>query len=208
VTDFWRSLASREGLPGLHLIAHTGDLSYDPREYGFDAITIPRFTKLLGTRMKNPVAGVARKLRIHPATSRLMHKVNSRPAHVYPYKDAMPHLVVEEDLDYEYYPCVTPNWDNTPRSGLRGSVLHGATPELFRTHLRTALNRVRDLPDDHRILIVKSWNEWAEGNHLEPDLRHGRAFLEVVRDEILLPALSEQSSYPAVAELGSLKVST
>jgi len=31
---------------------------------------------------------------------------------------------------------------------------------------------------------VKSWNEWAEGNHLEPDHRHGHGYLEVLRDAV------------------------
>lgn len=36
--------------------------------------------------------------------------------------------------------------------------------------------------DENKIIFIKSWNEWAEGNHLEPDLKFGRQYLEVVRD--------------------------
>ena len=35
--------------------------------------------------------------------------------------------------------------------------------------------------DDHRIVILKSWNEWAEGNYVEPDLNFGRGYLEALR---------------------------
>jgi hypothetical protein len=76
-----------------------------------------------------------------------------------------------------------PNWDNTPRSGSNGLVLDGSTPELFRKHLRSALDRMQRVPRERRLVFVKSWNEWAEGNYLEPDLRFGRAYLEVLRDE-------------------------
>jgi lipopolysaccharide biosynthesis protein len=82
---------------------------------------------------------------------------------------------------------VIPNWDNTPRSGASSTVLHGSSPERFRVHFRAALERVRDEPEDQRLVFIKSWNEWAEGNHLEPDRRWGTAYLEVVRDELLAP---------------------
>ena len=48
------------------------------------------------------------------------------------------------------------------------------------------------VPYDRRIVFVKSWNEWAEGNHLEPDLKFGRGYLEVLRDELTLARLNEQ----------------
>jgi hypothetical protein len=82
------------------------------------------------------------------------------------------------------YPVALSNWDNTPRSGRRGFVLEGGTPELFRRHLRQALERVSERPPEHRIVFLKSWNEWAEGNYVEPDERFGRAYLEVIRDEV------------------------
>ncbi len=80
------------------------------------------------------------------------------------------------------YPCLVPNWDNTPRSGAGGMVYHGATPELFDAKRVEALSRVRTETAMSGFVFIKSWNEWAEGNHLEPDLRFGHRFLEVVRD--------------------------
>ena len=78
---------------------------------------------------------------------------------------------------------VMPNWDNSPRSGKRGFVLHESTPELFRIHFRKALQMIQDFPPEHRIIFVKSWNEWAEGNHLEPDPKFGRGYLKVLKEE-------------------------
>jgi hypothetical protein len=85
------------------------------------------------------------------------------------------------------HPLVLPNWDNTPRSAMRGIVFHDATPELFRGVLRKAVEQVDDKPPAQRIVFLKAWNEWAEGNHVEPDQKWGRAWLEVIRDEILSP---------------------
>jgi hypothetical protein len=88
--------------------------------------------------------------------------------------------------DQSVFPQVIPNWDNTPRSGHRGLVLHGSTPELFRTDLRNAISAVSGRDHERRLVFVKSWNEWAEGNHLEPDQLYGRAYLEVLKDEVPL----------------------
>jgi hypothetical protein len=66
-------------------------------------------------------------------------------------------------------------------------VLQDPDPELFRLHVRDAMRVIRDQPVQERILFLKSWNEWAEGNYLEPDHRFGRGFLEVVRDSVCAP---------------------
>ena len=46
------------------------------------------------------------------------------------------------------------------------------------------MSLVADVLLEHRIVFIKSWNEWAEGNHLEPDLRFGRGYLEALHDEL------------------------
>jgi hypothetical protein len=75
---------------------------------------------------------------------------------------------------------VVSNWDNTARSAARGLVLEGCTPDLFEGAMRDAVDAVQGLPQQERIVFVKSWNEWAEGNYIEPDRRHGHAFLRAV----------------------------
>jgi lipopolysaccharide biosynthesis protein len=65
--------------------------------------------------------------------------------------------------------------------------MHGSSPKLFRRQLRLALRLIADVPFEQRILFIRSWNEWAEGNHLEPDLRFGHGFLEAVREELRAP---------------------
>jgi hypothetical protein len=87
--------------------------------------------------------------------------------------------------DVETYPCLLPNWDNTPRSGCNGLVLHESSPELFRIQVKKALGLMENVLPEHRLIFIKAWNEWAEGNHLEPDLKFGRAYLEIIRDEVL-----------------------
>jgi hypothetical protein len=75
---------------------------------------------------------------------------------------------------------VISGWDNTPRSGRRGFLLRGSTPARFRRALDIAVESVQPLPPQERIVFLKSWNEWAEGNYLEPDRRYGHAYLDAV----------------------------
>src|SRR6478752_4794151 len=98
---------------------------------------------------------------------------------VWPYSDS---IVDSYPRGPRIQPCVYPNWDNTPRAGRRGLAVTGATPEGFERNVRAAVTQLADRPEEERLLWVKSWNEWAEGNHLEPDLRHGRGWLEALRD--------------------------
>ena len=34
------------------------------------------------------------------------------------------------------------------------------------------------------IVILRSWNEWGEGNYMEPDLKFGRSNLEALKEKI------------------------
>ena len=94
----------------------------------------------------------------------------------------IPELIGEDDSSF---PLVLPNWDNTPRSGTRGSVYHGSTPATFGEQVRIALDLVAERSPEHRVIFVQAWNEWAEGNYLEPDRRFGRGYLEALRDALL-----------------------
>ena len=77
------------------------------------------------------------------------------------------------------HPCVLTNWDNTPRWGRAGQVLVGPDPSLLGRMVRNAIDLAASRPGDQPV-FVKSWNEWAEGNHLEPDAVSGRSRLEAV----------------------------
>ena len=77
---------------------------------------------------------------------------------------------------------VFPSWDNTARARERAVILLNGTPSNYEYWLAEAIRRTRaDFPGVERLVFINAWNEWAEGCHLEPDRRHGRAFLEATR---------------------------
>lgn len=176
VTDCWRELAHQAGLPGLHLVC----LGLSPQraaEYGFDAVVYDRRYDLRKLLISHKFFGD------HIFRFRV-RKMLHRPV-IFSYKQVIRHLIYQGPSAKNEYPSIYPNWDNTARSLFAGWVWQGSTPELFRIHTREAIQSVihKDLED--RIIFVKSWNEWGEGNYLEPDRYYGRAYLEVLRDEII-----------------------
>jgi lipopolysaccharide biosynthesis protein len=182
LADEWRQAADRAGLPGLHLVGVdvAGELG-DPRESDFDAAILSRLARMYHLTDRYPLVR-ARYVLHRSGLGRKIDPFRRRPLGIFAYSDVAELLVPDSKPQWEAYPCVIPNWDNTPRSGFDGTVLTDPSPEAFERHVEHATDFVRDLPKQRRIIVVKSWNEWAEGNHLEPDLREGHAWLRALRD--------------------------
>ncbi len=160
-TDLWRREAERAGLKGLYLMAvETGlDAGWDATQVGFDAKVLfqPQFSLL------NKVP------RLDEPNPRLR---------VYDYQKAWPVLADPEPVAYPRYDTVFPSWDNTPRKGETGWVVHNSSPRAYEQWLRLTIDKTRDRPEDQRVVFINAWNEWAEGCHLEPDRDDGLAYLE------------------------------
>jgi hypothetical protein len=184
VVELWRSLACDAGLPGLHLVAVATEADWSFRAHGFDAVTIAGLIRAQQCLRYTPHGWWRTRLHRHRRLERLLWRPRPSPEDVFRYQDVWSKLVVDWHFDVAHYPSVMPNWDNTPRSGMLGWVLHDPSPELFRLHVRHALATLEAQAGIENILFLKSWNEWAEGNYFEPDRRFGRAFLEVIRDEV------------------------
>jgi lipopolysaccharide biosynthesis protein len=77
-------------------------------------------------------------------------------------------------------PCVFAGWDNTPRRGRNGLVVVNSSPQAFGSALEAEVAKLRTSGDADPLLFINAWNEWAEGNHLEPCQRWGRKHLEEI----------------------------
>lgn len=96
-------------------------------------------------------------------------------------KNINKYLYVKEDRWENVFPTLLPNWDRTARSGARARVYTGSTPEVFSEQLKSVVDLLSDKEDEHKITFLMSWNEWAEGNYVEPDLKYGHGFLDVLK---------------------------
>jgi hypothetical protein len=90
---------------------------------------------------------------------------------------------IDESVESEddIFPTLIPNWDHTPRSGNLGSLFKNSTPELFEKHVRKVLEVVKKKKKYRQIVFLKSWNEWGEGNYMEPDLKYGKGYIRVLK---------------------------
>lgn len=169
--SIWKQLAVKEGLEGIHFIGHTEKNSnIGPiMNMGFDAINIVRngeyaYNKHLLKRILIPT---------------ILYKFFRSPLKI-SYALMIQYFVQKEDKESYVYPSIIPNWDHTPRSGRKGSIFHNSTPELFSKHVKDVFDVTKNKQEEDRIIFLKSWNEWGEGNYMEPDLRYGKRYIEVL----------------------------
>jgi lipopolysaccharide biosynthesis protein len=166
--EVWNELAIKDGLDGIYFVAQTTGMKDYAKllEIGFDAVNVVRlydYEKVKHSKVRRGVKMLLNELRL------------------YDYKDAMQYFTGEEDREITCVPTLIPNWDHSPRSNRRGYILHDSRPEYFAQHLEMVLNNVMHKPADQRIAFIKSWNEWGEGNYMEPDIIHGLGYLEALK---------------------------
>lgn len=172
--SLWRTLARQHGLGDIFFVGQTYHYDIEREQLsqmGFDAINTVRLFAYEG------------QMRWLYRWARWKHRWLKMPF-VVPYAKASRCFVSDDEKEEMIFPTIIPNWDHTPRSGTGGLVLHGETPQLFDQHLDMVDSVLASKPLEHRIAFVKSWNEWGEGNYLEPDLRFGDQFLATIKKHI------------------------
>ncbi|AMJ64764.1 glycoside hydrolase family 99-like domain-containing protein [Hymenobacter sp. PAMC 26628] len=107
--------------------------------------------------------------------------IKSAELKVYDYGEVKK-IMAARKFDYKFMPSVFVGWDNTARRGKNGIIMHNQNQADFKASLVRAKEMVKDYPDDERIVFINAWNEWAEGNHLEPCTTYGHLFLETVKE--------------------------
>lgn len=174
--DTWRSEASRLGVGELFLcnVESFDTEKGGKQDWGFDASVefAPDWAEL------GPPMGRDRLGRIRRRLGLGRSHFDDR---VYAYDRLVSNMLAKPAPGYPRFPCVTPSWDNSARRRVGATILVDATPARYERWLASALERLEREPVERRICFLNAWNEWAEGNHLEPCQRWGRAYLEATR---------------------------
>ena len=110
------------------------------------------------------------------------HQVFNGITKIYSYSEAVKAMASVEPATYEnLIPCVLVGFDNSPRRQENGIILKDSSPELFKKEFIRVIEKLKNSPGSNGMIFINAWNEWAEGNHLEPDQKYGSAHLEVVK---------------------------
>ena len=173
--ELWRKLAKENGLKGIYFIGHTQNFEKHGTSFlnrGFDAINTVRHYDVRRHRC---------------FLARVFHKLLRIIFHIpycYKYQSAKKYFITESEHQENIFPTIIPNWDHTPRSGNKGYVITDSTPQKFGEAVSEAVDAVKEKSQDKRIIFIKSWNEWGEGNYIEPDLKYGKGYLEELKNNL------------------------
>ena len=179
--EMWRNLAKKENLNGIHFVGLAGGWEKDFKktlDLGFDALIIGNQWNAQ-TKVNHGYVGMMLKTKLRKYFPQIA------PLDTYPYKKIIKNLFGEWEKHENCYPQIIPNWDRSPRGGRRAVIYTGSTPQLFKEHVEDAVRLVENKESEHRLIFLRSWNEWAEGNYVEPDLKFGHGYLDVLKDSII-----------------------
>lgn len=170
--DQWNELAKMNGLPGFSFMAYTYDCPGEferLKKLGLDKIITCHLFEL---RYKQD--------RWDTFYDRYIRRLLKRPVLI-DYSKYYKNLVTKYDEESDVFPTIVPNWDHSPRGGKGSLVYINTTPDCFRKHVKQVVD-ILDNKDGEQLCFLKSWNEWGEGNYVEPDLRFGHGFLDVIKE--------------------------
>ncbi len=173
--SIWREEALKSGIGDIFLckVESFQDERRDPAALGFDAaVGFQPDTAVLLTPVERAYWRLARRFHIRHG------------ALICDYAAWVRRAMQQPLPPYKYFPCVTPSWDNSPRRKVGAFILEHATPDLYEGWLKSVVQRVKPIHSEENLIFVNAWNEWAEGNHLEPCQRWGRAYLQATRRAI------------------------
>lgn len=163
----WNELAAKNGLPGFFFFGFAqGSASIDRDHYGFNAT------------LYDAMHDAAYLYRTRPWNKPIIkfNPILNKPLPI-PYEFYTETAINLFNKFPETIPCIVPNFDHSPRSGSKGVILHNSTPDKW-GELCRAVSEMINARKGEKLVFIKAWNEWGEGNYLEPDMRYGKSYLE------------------------------
>lgn len=172
--EVWNDLARQNNLPGFCFMCQvrnsiTENLCNQLHNEGFEYVNSMRLWEAFNSNLN--------------LTNRIINKIRQSVLNI-PYKTDFSRVYKRLWADYDrldyMLPTIIPNWDHTPRSGVKGTVFTHSTPKILYEQTKYLLTKSKGKP----FIFLKSWNEWGEGNYIEPDLKYGKGYLNAINKAI------------------------
>lgn len=168
----WQYLASKEGLSPFYFIGGCNKKNdvYSEPFMSCDAIALD---------LKNQAFSIK-----NPKFRRRLSYLLPFPINVISYAKAIARMIDNVFAQNKIYPVVYPNWDHSPRVGKGGTIFHASSPKLFKRYIKKIIAIIKEKDSEDKVIFIKSWNEWAEGNYMEPDLKYGKGYIHALREAL------------------------
>jgi len=201
VLGIWNIEAKRAGFEnGLYLVSADRWFKGDPRTLGFDSSWdfLPIHSEPIHSESNKAISKKRQVVQKIIRSNVILRGANKVRRHLIKYLNEkktkgdfvrLYSAVVNSNLQnypdisrvWKEYPCVCPGWDNSPRRKTGAIILHGSTPDLYEKWLDNTCEKFEPYSEEENFIFLNAMNEWAEGNHLEPDLKWGLKYLEATK---------------------------
>lgn len=173
----WNKMAKENGLNGFYFVGYT-KLRRHIHTSQFEKCdsTIIELMDEIDLRQWSKIRNLYRRIRDK------ISKLIGRPMNIHKYEDAMKYTKNPIFKEPNNIPLIIPNWDWTPRRGVGSLIYTDSTPERFKKHAKEILDLVINKPSHKQLIFLKSWNEWGEGNYMEPDLKFGKGYIKALKE--------------------------
>lgn len=190
--SIWREEVKKAGFEDLYLgFSQNAEHQYEPTTKGFDfAFEFqPDFNNVPQKKELFILKAVAK---FHQIKRRILRKLGFKVVAkskvldkdlVYDY-EAFAKLQIDKQFTKNVYPGITPMWDNAARRRKKAFILNNSTPQKFQVWLQHICSKYPWSQMPENFLFINAWNEWAEGNHLEPCQKWKSQYLEIIKKVI------------------------
>lgn len=171
----WQHLAKQNGLPGIYFFGFT-----------FEETEVSKLEKL-------PLDGIVfdYMLSTYRATeSNVLYKIRRkirqylRKANTFEYTTYVSIVKKQLFTKEKIFPCILPNYDHSPRSGNKHIIIVNSLPKYFGELCKWIFNKLGSRNHEENLIFIKAWNEWGEGNYMEPDEKYGKGYIQNLKDSI------------------------
>lgn len=168
---YWNERSKLDGLDGIFVISMN-----NCREHVDRSIWINGTVDFEPNRTKSEKSG-EKIIDIQPVKRKTIFR-NRLAMRIISY-NKINNQMLKKSHDLNHFRTVFVDYDDSPRRGERATIMRGSSPSKFGRYLRKMMEK--SVEEGNDFLFINAWNEWGEGNYLEPDTKNKYKYLIQVK---------------------------